>query len=80
MEALVAKAKKTAMGKRLEKAAVATGREMGALVGRMEKEARKISRRRSKMQAAARKRSIVLMRRAARSLQKLASQLEKAGS
>jgi hypothetical protein len=76
----VAKAKKTAMGKRLEKAAVSTGRELGALVSRMEREAREVARKSDKMRSAARKRSILLMRRAARSLEKLAAQLEKAGS
>jgi hypothetical protein len=76
----MAKRSKTAMGKRLEKAAVSTGRELGALVSRMEREAREVARKSDKMRSAARKRSILLMRRAARSLEKLAAQLEKAGS
>jgi len=80
MEALVAKKKKAAMGKRLEKAAVTTGRELGALVGRMEKEAREVARKSDKMRSTARQRSIELMRRAAASLEKLAAQLEKTGS
>ncbi len=74
------KAKKTAMGRRLEKAAVTTGRELGALVSRMEREAREVARRSDKMRSTARKRSIELMRRAAASLEKLAAQLEKTGS
>jgi hypothetical protein len=76
----VAKKKKTAMGKRLEKAAVITGRELGALVGRVEKEARAAVRKGNKMQGSARNRSVELMRRAAQSLEELAAQLEKAGS
>jgi hypothetical protein len=76
----MAKRTKTAMGKRLEKAAVTTGRELGALVSRMEREAREVARQSDKMRSAARKRSIELMRRAAASLEKLAAQLEKTGS
>ncbi len=76
-EAIVAIARKTATGKRMEKAAVATGRELGALVGRLEKEARNASRRGSKMEDSARRRSVELLRRASRSLEKLAAQLEK---
>ncbi|HUU15433.1 MAG TPA: hypothetical protein VM182_17210, partial [Terriglobia bacterium] len=62
----MAKAKKTVMGRRLEKAAVTTGRELGALVGRVEKEAREVTRKSNRMQVSARKRSVQLMRRAAR--------------
>lgn len=76
----MAKAKKTAMGRRLEKAAVSTGRELGALVSRMEREAREVARRSNKMRSTARQRSIELMRRAAASLEKLAAQLEKSAS
>ena len=76
----MAKAKKTVMGRRLEKAAVTTGRELGALVGRMEREAREVARQSDKMRSTARKRSIELMRRAAASLERLAAQLEKTGS
>ena len=76
----MAKRAKTAMGKRLEKAAVSAGKELGSLVGRLEREADKAVRRGSKMQAAARKRSVRLMRRAARSLEKLAAQLDRTGS
>ncbi len=76
----MAKRKNRATGSRIERAAVTTGRELGSLVSRLEKEADKAVSRGNKMQATARKRSVQLMRRAARSLQKLASQLEKAGS
>jgi hypothetical protein len=76
----MAKRSKTAMGKRLEKAAVTTGRELGALVSRMEREAREVARQSDKMRSAARKRSVELMRRAASSLERLAAQLEKTRS
>ncbi len=75
----MARVKKTAMGKKMERAAILTGKELGALVGRLEREARDMARKRTEMGDAARKRSVEAMRRAARALEKLANQVEKAG-
>jgi len=69
-------ARKTPVATKLKKAAVLTAKELGAIVGRLEKEARELAKRRGEMEAAARKGSIDLMRRAARSLDRAAKQLE----
>jgi hypothetical protein len=70
-------ARKTSNAKKLEKAAVRTGKELGAIVGRLEKEARALAKQRGEIQAEARKGSIHLMRRASRFLDRAANQLEK---
>jgi hypothetical protein len=67
------------MAKSLERAAVFTGSELGAAVGRLEKEAREIARRGGEIEESARGRSVRLLRSAARSLDKLASQLDSSG-
>ena len=71
--------KKQSVAKRVERVAISTGTELGAALGRLEKEARTIVRKGIEMQAKARDRSVRLMRSASRELGKLASQLEGSG-
>ena len=67
------------LSKRVERVAVSTGAELGAALGRLEKEAQTMVRKGIEMQAKARDRSVRLMRSASRELGKLASQLEGSG-
>ena len=71
--------KRQSVAKRVERVAISTGTELGAALGRLEKEARTIVRKGIEMQAKARGRSVRLMRSASRELGKLASQLEGSG-
>jgi hypothetical protein len=71
--------KRTTISKSMEGAAVRAGGELGAAVGRLEKQAREIGRRRDELETNARQRSIRLLQSAARSLDKLASQLKSSG-
>ena len=71
--------KRQSVAKRVERVAISTGTELGAALGRLEKEARTIVRKGIEMQAKARDRSVRLMRSASRELGKLASQLEGSG-
>ena len=71
--------KKQDIAKRVERVAISTGAELGAALGRLEKEARTIGRKGIEMQAKARDQSVRLMRSASRKLDKLASQLEGSG-
>ncbi len=72
-------ARKTSNAKKLENAAVRAGKELGAIVGRLEKEVRALAKQRGEIHAEARKGSIHLMRRASRFLDRAAKQLEKSG-
>jgi hypothetical protein len=62
----------------MQKAAVFTGKELGAVVGRLERETRVLAERGDEIESAARRRSANIIRRAARGLEKLAKDLEKA--
>lgn len=70
-------AKKTGAGKRLESAAVGAGRELGALVSRLERETRRAARKGAEMRESARKRTVRLLRQASRTLDRLAGELER---
>ena len=71
--------KRKSLEKEIERVALSTGAELGAALGRLEKEARTIVRKGIEMQTKARGRSVLLMRLASRKLDKLASQLESSG-
>ena len=71
--------RKKTMSKSVERAAVRAGGELGAAVGRLEKQARELARRRDELEANARRRSVRLLQSASRSLDKLASQLKSSG-
>ena len=71
--------KRPDLAKRMEQVAISTGAELGAAVGRLEKEARTMVRKGIELQTKARGRSVLLMRSASRKLDKLASQLESFG-
>jgi hypothetical protein len=79
MEVNMAVRKRKTMAKSVERAAVRAGGELGAAVGRLEKQARELARRRDELEASARQRSVRLLQSAARSLDKLASQLKSSG-
>ena len=71
--------KRKSVAKSMRRAAVFAGGELGAAVGRLEKEARKIARKRGELQVNVRDRSVRLLQSAARSLDRLASQIKSSG-
>ncbi len=71
--------KRQDIAKRVERVAISTGAELGAALGRLEKEARTMVRKGIELQTKARDRSVLLMRSASRKLDQLASQLEGSG-
>lgn len=71
----MARTRQAKFGKQLTKAAVATGRELGALVGKLEKKSRELAKRRDSLQGKARKQAAQWARRASKVLDKLAEDL-----
>jgi uncharacterized protein YukE len=62
----------------MEKAAVATGKELGALAGKLEKKSRELAKRSDALQGKARKQTAQWARKASKAFDKLARDLGKA--
>lgn len=79
-EVNVARQKQSKLGIQLEKAAVTAGKELGSIVGRLEKQARTLAKRRDALKGKARQQTAAWARKASRTLDQLAKDLGKARS